>query len=99
MSISTSIPACISNYDFYDDLEFEYTYQLLIQSSTTKQKETSSKFWLLDIDGNDIILSKYEVYFDKDEQGNRHYFRMIDDSPLFQDLESIVNYKNKNKKN
>ncbi len=99
MSVSTSVPTYISNFDFYDDLEFEHTCQILIHTSKSKQKKTSSKFWLLDIDGNDIILSKYDVYFDKDEKGNRQYFRMSDDSPLFQDLESIVNYKNKYKKN
>ncbi len=95
MSASTSVPAYISNLDFYEDLEFEHTCQILIQSYKPKQKETSSKFWLLDIDGNDIILSKYEVYFDKDDKGNRQYYRMSDDSPLFQDIESIANYKNK----
>ncbi len=93
----TALTSSISilNYEFYGDLEFERAYQLFIQSNKTKLKESNSKFWLMDIDGNDIILSKYEVYYDIDNNNNRQYYRMSDDLPLFQNLDSILNYKNK----
>ncbi len=44
MSVSTSVPTYISNFDFYDDLEFEHTCQILIHTSKSKQKKPVLNF-------------------------------------------------------
>jgi hypothetical protein len=52
-----------------------------------------AKVYLFDIDGNELILTKYDVYFTKDIFGNRQYYKSDDDTPLFQSIELISNYK------
>lgn len=83
-----------NDYDYDYDYEFEELVEKLICTNTSK-KPSSSKLWLLDIDGNDIILSKAEVYFSTDDKGNRYYYKATDDTPLFQNNEAIDEYKKK----
>ncbi len=80
------------NHDY--DYEFEQLVEKLISENIPK-KYSSSKLWLLDIDGNDVILSKAEVFFSKDNNGNRNYYKNIDNTPLFQNKEAIDEYKKK----
>ncbi len=85
-----------SNYN--NELEFELEFEQLVEkliSVNTPKKNSSSKLWLLDIDSNDVILSKSEVYFTLNDNGNRNYYKTIDDTPLFQNKEAIDEYKEK----
>ncbi len=55
-----------------------------------------TKIYLFDINKKEIIFTKYDIYFVKDNQGNRQYYCCSDDSPLFQSIEMVDEYKKLN---
>ena len=64
--------------------------------NSCNKKRNITKIYLFDIDKNEKIFSKYDVYFLKDNQGNRQYYSTKDDSPLFQSIELVDDYKKLN---
>ncbi len=60
------------------------------------KKQNITKIYLFDINKNEKIFSKYDVYFVKDYRNNRQYYSIKDDSPLFQSIELVDEYKKLN---
>ncbi len=55
-----------------------------------------TKIYLFDINKKEIIFTKYDIYFVKDNQGNRRYYSCENNSPLFQSIEMVDEYKKLN---
>ncbi len=70
-----------------------YNYK---SNSLEFRKRNTTKIYLFDINKNEKIFSKYDVHFIIDNQGNRQYYSTNDNSPLFQSVEMIDEYKKLN---
>ncbi len=55
-----------------------------------------TKIYLFDINKKEIIFTKYDIYCVKDNQGNRRYYSCENNSPLFQSIEMVDEYKKLN---
>jgi hypothetical protein len=53
---------------------------------------TDSQYILYDINGNKLHLSKHDVVYESDGKGNRQYYNIKDDTPLFQSIDMINQY-------
>ena len=58
---------------------------------------SKSQYILYDLQGNKLCLEKHEVVYESDVDGNRQYYLIEDDSPLFQNISMINEYIEKKK--
>ncbi len=54
---------------------------------------SKSLYILYDLNGNKLCLEKDCVFYESDKNGNRQYYMVTNDMPLFQSPEMIVQYK------
>lgn len=60
---------------------------------------SKSQYILYDLNGNKLYLDKDEVVYESDANGNRQYYMISNDIPLFQSPEMIEKYKKINNNN
>ncbi len=53
---------------------------------------SKSQYVLYDLQGNKLCLEKHEVVYESDVNGNRQYYLIEDDTPLFQNISMINEY-------
>ncbi len=54
---------------------------------------SKSQYILYDLNGNKLCLEKNSVVYESDKNGNRQYYMVSNDMPLFQSPEMIIQYK------
>ncbi len=59
---------------------------------------SKSQYVLYDLNGNKLCLEKHEVVYESDKDGNRQYYLISDDSPLFQNIDMIKKFIENNPK-
>ncbi len=53
---------------------------------------SKSQYILYNLSGEKLYLSKDDVFYESDDNGNRQYYLISNETPLFQNLEMIKQY-------
>ena len=77
-------------------LEFENFIESIESVEYVETIMSKSHYILYNMSGTKLYLSKDEVFYESDKQENRQYYLISDNTPLFQDIETIYKYIKKN---
>ncbi len=85
------------NYDVnYDETMLSRSFERFVDS--IGDMLSKSQYVLYDLNGNKLCLEKHEVVYESDKDGNRQYYLISDDSPLFQNIDMISKFIENNPK-
>ncbi len=85
------------NYDVnYDETMLSRSFEQFVDS--IGDMLSKSQYVLYDLNGNKLCLEKHEVVYESDKDGNRQYYLISDDSPLFQNIDMISKFIENNPK-
>ncbi len=85
------------NYDVnYDETMLSRSFEQFVDS--IGDMLSKSQYVLYDLNGNKLCLEKHEVVYESDKNGNRQYYLISDDSPLFQNIDMISKFIENNTK-
>ncbi len=85
------------NYDVnYDETMLSRSFEQFVDS--IGDMLSKSQYVLYDLNGNKLCLEKHEVVYESDKDGNRQYYLISDDSPLFQNIDMIKKFIENNHK-
>jgi hypothetical protein len=89
LSISDLNSSFESNVNF-DETMLSSSFERFVDS--IGDMLSKSQYVLYDLNGNKLCLEKHEVVYESDKDGNRQYYLISDDSPLFQNIDMISKY-------